>query len=96
MASPPRSVTELREKYRGLVWSNPEGAADDIYIFAALLRGNFVELLDFACVFGLERLRSAWAALQKAEPGQAKVASPAVERILGNLQTAADICAQTG
>ncbi len=90
LPAPPESVEGLRAKYRTLVWSNPEGAPDESYILAALRRGNFVELRDFAYVFGLDRLRLNWAALQAAEPAEAALAAPDVERILRNLQTAAD------
>ena len=95
MVTRPSTVAELRAKYRSLVWSNPDGASDEAYILAALRRGSFFEMLDFACVFGLERLRSEWAALEVAEPAAARLASVAVERIMRNLQTAIDICAQT-
>jgi hypothetical protein len=95
MAPPPSSIAELRAKYGFLVWSNPQGASDETFVVAALRRGNFVELLDFAGVLGLDRLRSAWTTLQEAEPEAARQAGMAVERILRNLQTAADLCAQT-
>jgi hypothetical protein len=95
MAPPPSTIAELRVKYRDLVWSNPAGASDDAYLLAALRRGNFVELLDFAAIMGLERVRAAWTTLQAAEPAAARLAGMAVERILRNLQTAADLCAQT-
>ena len=95
MMLPPASATELRAKYRSLVWSNPDGASDEVYILAALRRGSFPELLDFACVFGLDRLRAGWTSFQSAEPAVAQTIRLAVERILCNLQTAANHGAQT-
>ena len=56
LADRPRTVADLRAKYRHLVWSNPDGALDDVYVYAALTGGEFHQLLDFACVLGLERL----------------------------------------
>ena len=61
-------MPELRAKYRHLAWSNSEGASDEAYICAALVRASFFELVDFYAVFGLDRLREVWRMFQAEEP----------------------------
>lgn len=88
MVACPRTMADLRAKYRHLVWSNPDGASDAVYVYAALSGGDFHQILDFACVVGLEHLRSAWQALQADEPEAPDLlrAAPHVERIFRNIQ----------
>lgn len=43
----------------GLIWSN-RSAPDDAFIAAALRKGRFLQLLDIAAEFGLERLQEVW------------------------------------
>ena len=77
----PRTVPELRAKYRHLCWSNPEGASDEASICAALARASFFELVDFYAVFGLDQLRETWRIYQEQEPEAVRSARPEVERI---------------
>ena len=88
----PRTVSELRAKYRHLAWSNPEGASDEAYICAALTRASFFELVDFYAVFGLDRLREVWRVFQAEEPTITPFQIREVERILQNFQLAAAPC----
>lgn len=46
-------------RHPGLVWSNPN-APDDAFISAALQKNRFLQLLDIAAEFGVERLRRRW------------------------------------
>lgn len=86
---PPASVAELRARYKHLVWCNPEGAPDVVFQAAALRRGRFLELLDFAVVFGLDVMRAAWASLQRDEPEVAARCAAAVTRIFTHLEIGA-------
>lgn len=72
-----------REKYRFLVPSNPE-AADDVYIYAALLTPHAIILADFVREFGMARVRSAWEKISRTTEGRA--VAQTVERILGNFE----------
>lgn len=85
---PPRTMAELRARYRHTVWSNPDGASDDVYLFKALVGGSFHPILDFACVVGLERLQAAWRTLEADEPDAPDIrrAAPHVRRILQHIQ----------
>ena len=87
-SAPVRTTAALRAKYRHLVWSNPDGAADDGYIAAALRRANFFELLDFAVVLGLGRLEAVWTELLAGEPPVSPFLAAEVNRILRHLQPA--------
>ena len=55
----PRSLPELRRKYLHLVWSNPDAAKDDIYLYAVLLSAKSYQILDFAAVLGLVPIQAA-------------------------------------
>ena len=88
---PPKTMAELRQRYRHLVWSNPDGAHDDIYLYAVLASANFYQILDFAVVLGLEPLQAAWQRLLTAEPEMARAARPHVARIFRNLQKSFDL-----
>jgi len=77
----------LREKYPGLVWSNPE-ASEEIYIRQALLNPRFTQLFSMAEDFGVNALKREWALL-KADPEsyfEVQRAAPEVERILQNME----------
>ena len=84
----PRTVPELRAKYRHLAWSNPEGASDEAYICAALARASFFELVDFYAVLGLDRLREVWRSFREQEPAITPFQVREAERILSNFQAA--------
>ncbi|MHB1605620.1 MAG: hypothetical protein ACYCTV_04405 [Leptospirales bacterium] len=59
----------FRNKYRFLVWSNPE-APDKIYIRSVLLNPHLDMMLDALNVFGLERLRSEWQSVKDTDEGR--------------------------
>ena len=80
------TMENLRAKYRHFVWSNPDGAADDVYVAAALRRANFFELRDFAVVLGANRLQAVWDTIQTAEPGVAGRVAGEVTRIFHHLR----------
>jgi hypothetical protein len=50
---------EFWDRHPGLVWSN-RNAPDDAFISAALRKGRFLQLLDIAVEFGIDRLKTAW------------------------------------
>ena len=78
----------LRKKYPGLVWSNPE-ASEEIYIRQALLKPRFTQLFSMAEDFGVNALKREWAIL-KADPisvREVERVAPEVERILQNMET---------
>lgn len=54
---------EFWAKHPGLIWSN-RNAPDDAFIAAALRAGRFLQLLDIAVEFGLERMWSVWNVLK--------------------------------
>ena len=83
-------MAELRARYRHFVWSNPDGAKNDVYIAAALRRANFFELLDFAAVLGLDRLEAVWMELLEGEPPVSPSLAAEVSRIFRNLQPVAE------
>ncbi len=73
------------DEHGGLVWSY--AAADDsIHLRAALVRPGFDRLLKIAIEFGIDRLRQEWQILAEEQTPEAKRASPAVERILTNIE----------
>jgi len=80
-------MTSLRDKYLGLVPSNPQ-ASEEIYIRTALLRPRFSQLFAMALDFGVNALKEQWAIL-KADPEcgrEVERATPEVERILQNME----------
>ena len=85
-SGPARTAAALRAKYRHFVWSNPDGAADDVYVAAALRRASFFELLDFAAVLGLGRLEAVWTELLASEPPVSSFLAAEVGRICRHLQ----------
>jgi hypothetical protein len=56
----------FREKYRFLVWSNPD-APDALYLRAALLDPHLDILLDALEAFGLERLWEEWKCVRETQ-----------------------------
>jgi hypothetical protein len=79
------STSAFWQTQPGLVWSNPN-AGDAVYIRAALLRPRFGQLLDFAVVFGLTRVRQDLD-FRRAEPTpEVERARPPVERILRHIE----------
>jgi hypothetical protein len=47
------------DRHPGLVWSN-RNAPDEAFISAALRKGRFLQLLEIAVEFGVDRLRHQW------------------------------------
>lgn len=85
--SPPKKpeAATFREKYRTLVWSNPN-VSDDIYIQRALLRPEFSVLLDAALEFGLPKVESEWKLLARQGGDEVIRSRPVTERILKNIR----------
>ena len=79
------SSSQFWQTRRGLIWSNPK-ADDSAHIRAALLRPTFGQLLDIALEFGLERLGTEWAVLDREGTAAAERARRPVERILGHIE----------
>ena len=83
VAAPAR--TGFRQKYRKLVWSNPEAPAE-VFVRQALLKPDFSVLLDAATEFGLDFVDQQWTLLQ-AEASQAAMrAAPVTQRMLRNIR----------
>jgi hypothetical protein len=80
---------EFWRQHPGLVWSNPE-ADDDVLIGAALLRPRFLEILEIAAEFGLERVEARWRELSQEDTPESRRAAPVVQRILKNLRRGRD------
>jgi hypothetical protein len=89
MASPPSSpvVSPLpfTQKYRQLVWSNPDAPAE-VFVRQALLKPDFSVLLDAAMEFGLDFVDAQWAVLMAEGSKEAVRAKPATERTLRNIR----------
>ncbi len=79
-------------RHQGLVWSNPE-AEDSVHIRTALLRPRFGRLLDIAAEFGLDRLQAEWSTVKADNSPEVQRATPAVERILSNIQKGFSVAA---
>jgi len=77
------------QKLPGLVWSNPD-AGDDVRIRAALLRPRFLQILDLAEEFGIERVEREWIVLEREATREALRARPIVERVLRNIRRGAE------
>lgn len=74
----------FREKYRALVWSNPQASAE-VFVRQALLKPDFSVLLDAATEFGLGFVDRQWALLQAEGSQEAVRAAPATQRMLRNM-----------
>lgn len=85
LAPPPQSSAAFRERYRALLWSNPE-ASDEVLLRRALVRPGFRMLLDAAVEFGLTRLHREWAILLAAGDPEALRVRPVAEQLLKNIQ----------
>jgi len=75
----------IRQRHKGLVWSNRQ-ASDDIWIRTAILKPRFSILLDMALAFGLNRLEDEWTLLQKSTPAESTRVAHTVNRILRNIR----------
>lgn len=82
------TMNPVWKRQGGLAWSNPD-ASDSTRIRAALTRPRFLRLLDIAEVFGVERVRREWEALEalmEDPDSEVERASQPVERILHNIE----------
>lgn len=75
----------FQQKYKHLVWSNPEASAAT-FIRQALLKPDYQTLLDAALEFGLDALDEQWRILQAENAPAAKRAAPTTQRMLDNLR----------
>ncbi|MEN9886569.1 MAG: hypothetical protein RL758_1147 [Pseudomonadota bacterium] len=83
--TPAPKTQPFREKYKNLVWSNPN-ASPEVFLRQALLRPEFTVLLDAALEFGLPALLEQWRVLQAETTPEALRAAPTTSRMLRNLQ----------
>lgn len=81
---PPAERQPFRDRYRALVWSNPD-TDDSIYLRRALLQPTFQMLLDGAVEFGLPRLEQEWQLLDAEGSPEAQRAAARVQRMLKHL-----------
>lgn len=77
--------TGFRQKYRKLVWSNPEAPAE-VFVRQALLKPDFSVLLDAATEFGLDFVDQQWTLLQAEASQEAVRATPVTQRMLRNIR----------
>ena len=89
MPSPPNlplvSPLPFTQKYRQLVWSNPNAPAE-VFVRQALLEPDFSVLLDAAIEFGLDFVDAQWAVLMAEGGKEAVRARSATERTLRNIR----------
>lgn len=83
--SPVVSPLPFTQKYRQLVWSNPDAPAE-VFVRQALLKPDFSVLLDAATEFGLDFVDAQWAVLMTEGSKEAVRARPATERTLRNIR----------
>lgn len=83
--SPVVSPLPFTQKYRHLVWSNPDAPAE-VFVRQALLKPDFSVLLDAAIEFGLDFVDAQWAVLMAEGSKEAVRAKPATERTLRNIR----------
>lgn len=74
----------FKEKYRALVWSNPDAPAE-VFIRKALLRADFDAILDAAVEFGLPAIQAQWVALEQSGDPEVLRAASTTTRILKNI-----------
>jgi hypothetical protein len=84
-SSPVVSPLPFTQKYRQLVWSNPDAPAE-VFVRQALLKPDFSVLLDAAMEFGLDFVDAQWAVLMAEGSKEAVRARPATERTLRNIR----------
>lgn len=72
------------QKYKTLVWSNPE-APVDVFIRKALLRPDFSVLLDAADEFGVSKLQTEWRMLLEEGSVEAQRAAQTTTRMLTHM-----------
>ncbi len=83
--SPSVSPLPFTQKYRQLVWSNPD-APTEVFVRQALLKPDFSVLLDAATEFGLDFVDAQWAVLIAEGSKEAVRAMRATERTLRNIR----------
>jgi hypothetical protein len=76
---------ELKQKLRGVVWSNAN-APDEVYVRAALLRPHFHLLLAVASELGLERVSIEWDWLKRFGDPRVERVATTVDRMLGHIR----------
>lgn len=79
------SPPPFTQKYRQLVWSNPDAPAE-VFVRQALLKPDFSVLLDAAIEFGLDFVDAQWAVLVAEGSKEAVRARVATERTLRNIR----------
>ena len=79
------SPLPFKQKYRQLVWSNPDAPAE-VFVRQALLKPDFSVLLDAATEFGLAFVDEQWAVLVAEGSKEAVRALPATGRTLRNIR----------
>jgi len=77
----PSNRREFWDANPGLIWSNRD-APDDAFISAALRKGHFIQLVDIAVEFGVDRLERAW----KAELSCGDLSAGTIERTENTLK----------
>lgn len=82
---PAHSTLPFAQKYRQLVWSNPDAPAE-VFVRQALLKPDFSVLLDAAIEFGLDFVDAQWAVLMAEGSKEAARAKLATERTLRNIR----------
>lgn len=82
----PIDARPCRQKYRHLVWSNPDHASDEVFIRAALARPHVLVLADFVAEYGMARILKEWQVVLPALSGGARPLM--VERMLANFNAA--------
>jgi len=82
MSKPSEKILRCREKYRHLVWSNPNNAPDEVFIRAALVHPHVLVLADFTSEYGLPRMRQEWEIIAQTPEGNR--CAKTVERMFHN------------
>ena len=85
LAAQPLEPLPFTQKYRQLVWSNPDAPAE-VFVRQALLKPDFTVLLDAATEFGLGFVDAQWALLIAEGSKEAARARLATERTLRNIR----------
>jgi len=85
LAAQPLAPLPFTQKYRQLVWSNPDAPAE-VFVRQALLKPDFTVLLDAATEFGLGFVDAQWALLVAEGSKEAARARLATERTLRNIR----------
>lgn len=83
--SAPVAPLPFKQKYRQLVWSNPDAPAE-VFVRQALLKPDFSVLLDAATEFGLAFVDEQWAVLVAEGSKEAVRALAVTGRTLRNIR----------